>query len=527
VTSPSTGAKTKPVLDEGGFQQLLAAAYVLQQHNDSLHAKDPRLDAAWIFSQISETEALVRQGEPDLSQAALMVAERLCKMTSAVSASVCLLKEGSMECVAETGVGARNPGRSIAANSLAATERLRNGRQFQSLDAQADSRLDTELCRELRVRSVLAVPIQRAGQTAGLIEVRWGLPDALHECDVRTSRLMANLLAEILEGQNSEPAGASQSLNSAQTHAEGLSATDEKEALIQNTDELTGPQSDTGHAQQDLASHCRVCGRPFSTDEAFCGNCSMPRVAAKAESDGLQSKWASMWFMQQARETAQERRPVAGKFSLPAPSVPKPPGSRSLPAAPPARHTSGPTYEPVAPAYMARQNNEEIPSAPADSVYAEGRESRREQSMLQILEHEPSPAEGSGSAQYWSAVLNRLRPLFGVRLRVGKRVAAVAVASIIAFVLLATWLSWPAQSKPRLSWFESLLVDLGLAEVQQPRAAPVYAGNPHARVWQDVHTALYYCSDSDLYGKTPGGRFSTQRAAQEDQFEPATRVACQ
>jgi len=519
VTFPSTGAKSKPVLDEGGFQQLLAAAYVLQQHNDSLHAKDPRLDAAWIFSQISETEALVRQGELDFSRAAELVAERLCKMTGAVSASVCLLEDAKVECVAETGVGAQSPGRSIAAASRAATERLRNGRQFQSLDAQVDSRLDIELCRELGVRSLLAVPIQRAEQTAGLIEVRWGLANALHECDVRTSRLMANLLGEIF-GKDTGTADSSEVLASVSKYSEQPHLKQQNETPAHNAVEQT---------KQDLASHCRVCGRPFSADEAFCGNCSMPRVAATADGDGLQSKWASMWFMQQAKDTAQERRPLASKFSLPAPPVPKatPIASSSEAPVTAIRTASARTYEPVAPAYMARHSDEGIATAAAGPILAENRDSRHEQSVLRILEEQPALDEGRRVAQYWSSILDHLRPLRGLRLRVGKRVAAVAAGSIVAFVLLATWLSWPSQSSPRLSWFESLLVELGLAEVRQPRPAPVYAGNPNARVWEDVHTALYYCADSDLYGKTPGGRFSTQRAAQEDQFEPATRVACQ
>src|SRR5205814_8325307 len=64
---------------------------------------------------------------------------------------------------------------------------------------QSTARLDIQLCSGLGVRSLLVVPIQKSEQTTGLIEVRWGLSNALHECDVRTSRLMANLLSEMLE----------------------------------------------------------------------------------------------------------------------------------------------------------------------------------------------------------------------------------------------------------------------------------------------------------------------------------------
>jgi hypothetical protein len=73
--------------------------------------------------------------------------------------------------------------------------------------------------------------------------------------------------------------------------------------------------------------------------------------------------------------------------------------------------------------------------------------------------------------------------------------------------------------------FESLLVELGLAELPGHNTTGV-TGRPEARVWVDVHTALYYCEGSDLYGKTPEGRFATQRDAQQDQFQPASQAPC-
>src|SRR5262249_7261117 len=76
---------------------------------------------------------------------------------------------------------------------------------------------------------------------------------------------------------------------------------------------------------------------------------------------------------------------------------------------------------------------------------------------------------------------------------------------------------------PKLSFFEELLVDLGLAEAPP---APSYSGNPNIPVWVDVHTALYYCPGSDLYGKTPQGKIASQKDAQQDQFEPASRKVC-
>jgi hypothetical protein len=70
---------------------------------------------------------------------------------------------------------------------------------------------------------------------------------------------------------------------------------------------------------------------------------------------------------------------------------------------------------------------------------------------------------------------------------------------------------------------DRILIGLGLAEAPEE---PEYKGNPDTQVWVDLHTALYYCPGSDLYGKTPKGKLSTQREAQLDQFEPASRKAC-
>jgi putative methionine-R-sulfoxide reductase with GAF domain len=74
-----------------------------------------------------------------------------------------------------------------------------------------------------------------------------------------------------------------------------------------------------------------------------------------------------------------------------------------------------------------------------------------------------------------------------------------------------------------LSAFDRMLISLGLAD---PPPTPEYKGNPETQVWVDLHTALYYCPGTDLYGKTPKGKFTSQREAQLDQFEPAYRKAC-
>ena len=92
------------------------------------------------------------------------------------------------------------------------------------------------------------------------------------------------------------------------------------------------------------------------------------------------------------------------------------------------------------------------------------------------------------------------------------------LALVILFVLVSSG------SNANLSWYEALLVNLGVTRAPEP--AQVFDGDPSARVWIDEHTRLYYCPGSDLYGKTPGGRFANQLDAQKNQFEPASRTFC-
>jgi hypothetical protein len=121
--------------------------------------------------------------------------------------------------------------------------------------------------------------------------------------------------------------------------------------------------------------------------------------------------------------------------------------------------------------------------------------------------------------------------------RHGADICLAASAVVLAASLI--WALWPhskktiasshalaaaAPAEPKLSAFEELLVSMGLAEAPPPPVA--YAGTPGTRVWVDINSALYYCPGADPYGKTPKGKFLTQREAQDEQFQPARGQPC-
>jgi DNA-binding NarL/FixJ family response regulator len=108
----------------------------------------------------------------------------------------------------------------------------------------------------------------------------------------------------------------------------------------------------------------------------------------------------------------------------------------------------------------------------------------------------------------------------------GSMPRAVKYLIILIVVGVSVWLVWSNYHdylEDNLPFLDRALQRTGL----KPATPPEFAGNPNAKVWIDLQTALYYCSGAPLYAKTPKGRFAKQKDALDNNFEPAGRKACQ
>jgi hypothetical protein len=132
--------------------------------------------------------------------------------------------------------------------------------------------------------------------------------------------------------------------------------------------------------------------------------------------------------------------------------------------------------------------------------------------------------DGSGVSR--NSVIRRFRDL-RVKLRFRRADLYLGTAIFVAgFALLWPAAGSPRVAKPSLSAWDQALIALGIAEA--PPAPEVHLqGDPGVKVWIDPHTALYYCPGEEQYGQAANGRFSSQREAQMDRFEPAGRSACE
>ena len=145
----------------------------------------------------------------------------------------------------------------------------------------------------------------------------------------------------------------------------------------------------------------------------------------------------------------------------------------------------------------------------------------------------PRPWTSATQALKWLQSLEKTNSPSRIWLTKHRGDISIALAAMVLLLALTGWGLHPDQARagqsqnpsaPRLTLFERMLVNLGVAEAPPQ---PVPTGNPNVWVWVDVHTALYYCPGSDLYGKTEGGKFVLQHDAQLDQFQPAARKNCE
>jgi putative methionine-R-sulfoxide reductase with GAF domain len=583
------------VLDEASFQQLLSAAYVLQQHNDRLRAKGFQADFAENLSAIVETQKLIQTLQLDLAAAAELVAERVQKVTNASGTAIGILEKGDLVYRAATGSATIDAGTRVAPASALSGDCLSKGSALNYPDVTSSLDVRFDLFRSRDVKAFIAVPVYHAGQVSGVLELRFARANSFREADLRTAELMAGLLSEAMvtaarmkwkEALASERQSMLEALERIKPQIERLG----NEVPFLADLAAAMPPASSGVIQR-VAETCSACGTYFfDENESFCGTCGAARPEAPLPADLSSLDVTSLnvrssdvpgrvdppWLIPYEREnptngnsagnalTAHNMRQTAvGLPELgPVPPVAAVPNVAMPPSDLPPKHASTnsvyPSYDHFQPP-AETQSSDSLRIVPADpfvpdAFAADSLSANPAQTDLAVADPltptdklQPYPWGSAKKAHEWLETVKTHRsPRAEWLAQQWQRRRAniyVVMAGVILLLVISGWGIRPAGTKaagnaspaqtapqqqqappqPELTLFEKLMINLGLAE---PPPAPVDLGNPNAQVWVDVHTALYYCSGSELYGKTADGKFTTQRDAQQDQFEPSNRKAC-
>ena len=516
VKQQSILTQDRPVLGEISFQQLLAAAYVVQQRNERVIPREAGADHVQTLVHIAETQNLIQSCQLDLPAATMLIAKQVEKITKASGVAIGIVEGDELVYQATRGTADDEMGSRVPLASCLSAYCLHSGQILQCSDAKRDTRLRYEHCRLRYVQSLIAVPVYHEGKIAGVLEVRFAEPNSVREHDARSSQLMAGLVSDAI----ARASGLEWKQSLATERASMLEVLDRIKPQLER---LVGPflapgkdeavPSSNLEAEPSPSEVCRGCGHRFEEEEYFCGACGTARQEISSRGD-IQSKLASLWHMQQA-QTQKTNNLVESPIAV---------RDTSQGAMPPSQQNLGvPSDKELAATH-----------APSGGVIL---------TQARAVPTQKSPWTSAASARRWLEELNAQerpgRAWVTAQWDAHRGNVYVAVAAFLLLFAIFDWGFGPTQigasgqpsatktarktKQAQLTLSEKVLVSLGIAELPP---SPTYVGNPQTQVWVDLHTALYYCPGADLYGKTEGGKLTTQRDAQQDQFEPASRRAC-
>jgi hypothetical protein len=559
-----------PALDEATFQQILQAAYIIQEQNDAAGPRRPKLDPATTLAVIAETQETLRALGGDLRAASKLIVERLATITHATGIAAAVIQGEHIEYCAAIGTSSGLAG-SSGPIGKSISELLRDEKSINSAAGNSHQ------------NSPAFFPVYAEGRIVGLLQLDFPESESIQEHEIQSCQVMSGLMAETISraaelewkqtlaqeratmlqaleqlkpqlerltadsptpsGQTSapqlktpakqleipsEPLPDITDLLAQLTEAPEQAPASEAEVQPEAKRSAVGPKAEESAmrpalpqdsaAASRMSSSCLQCGFQFGESEMFCGRCGTPR------SISLSSPVSESPSESHLDEPLLTHTPVvlsnADVASVHDPVV-------SLP--------EQATLH-LGPADAARTDGTAALAMDRESEAEPQAEEQQSQNNLELVPQpakvEPSPFASAYGARKWLESLKKKNS--PGRLWMDKHQGDLSLIAAVLVLVIAFfgWTPHPskgkahakASSQPSLTLFERALVGLGLAEA--PPATPVYLGNPNVQVWEDVHTALYYCSGADLYGKTPGGKVTTQRDAQLDQFEPAARRAC-
>jgi putative methionine-R-sulfoxide reductase with GAF domain len=540
-------------------QQEAESQSSLPADSQTAEVASPReADYTLTLAEIVEAQHQIQIRHLEGDDAMAVVAERIVRITRASGAGIAILDEKTVRYRAGAGPTALPVGSEAALTKAVCTTCLRTGQVLRTPDVNTEFLFDPDLCRSRGIRSLVAVPVYHNGEIVGALELYFDRLNGFAEQDIHTCQLMAGLVTEAI-GRASE---SSLKKSVAEERSSMMAAIEQLKpslAALADGQNAAGPLEAAKPASISAITDaaCWKCGGGLIEAEQFCGNCGAPRPA---ESDSPQpaNRGPAAWLVRPASPKDRALPSNGASSAYVMPHLPTDPSA----AAAENRSGENRSGEDELLADLLSFNPQEalrnLPVVPAQT------QSLVQQSTKTSLSTQLEPARmdpGASSttltkpeqqdATWTSAAKARdfLESMSGkhaggsfARFWNARRGYFYLVLAFILVALVARWgmtssrsvnLPNPAvagravRPKPDaaagLSLFDKILISVGLAESPQ---APEYKGNPDTQVWIDLHTALYYCPGSELYGKTPKGKFTSQREAQLDQFEPASNKIC-
>ena len=186
--------------DSDPVQRLLAFAYLQEQKAQRNAEEELRKDAETL-SAVLAAQGQIATTQLDLEQSLKFIAEGARRLTGAGGAAIALREGEQVVCRARSGLMAPQLSSRVSPQSGICGECLTSGEVLLCDDTEHDPRVDLGVCRNLGMRSILAVPLRRQQDVLGILVVFSAWAGVFCERDIRTLNLLAGLVIEALSSR--------------------------------------------------------------------------------------------------------------------------------------------------------------------------------------------------------------------------------------------------------------------------------------------------------------------------------------
>jgi hypothetical protein len=198
-----------PSLDRDAFQSFLANVYAM--HTGGLDTRS--------LSALVEMQRFITGDKFDLHRAMLMMAEHVVKVCNASGVAIALLEGNELVYRAGSGSAANDVGRHVpAVLSVCGSDPRKEILKVEN--AEMDSRVEAEVCRQFGVNSIVMFPIYKKHVLAGVLQVQFTEAHSFLDRELLAYRLMLNLLEDaILREPTQQQSGASSTVGQIAHHS--------------------------------------------------------------------------------------------------------------------------------------------------------------------------------------------------------------------------------------------------------------------------------------------------------------------
>jgi len=173
--------------DRESFQSLLANAFSVQQSGMAPES----------LSAIVEIQRLIATGGVNADDALHLIADRAREVANATGVAIALLQGNHLVHRAGIGSASKNVGSHLSAVLSASAHDHPRREILRVEDAQTDSRIEAEVCRQFDALALLMLPIYRDYRVVGVLEILFSEPHTFRDPEVRTYQLMATLAGDV------------------------------------------------------------------------------------------------------------------------------------------------------------------------------------------------------------------------------------------------------------------------------------------------------------------------------------------